>query len=286
MTSKLFDEPLLKPQDYSPLFENWEDKVAYPVKTFKDGLTYGVPTFLSHFKGGNLFFRWMNRKKNHRGFQYKEGLNVDVLKFKPSGSCKQGGLYFASLSTIDKWRRYGECGSFHLIALPSDEIVYVDGQDKFKVHSFILGPEIDFEKFVYRLLEQDFPFERLSVKFTDFDRLSRTYEIKTKKLVKCLHIRNGGQFKLYIENGRVSDRLILGIEEAFRDYTFINCKFDGLKIIDFDFGEAKLRDCSFTNCDLTLSDFSKVDSELTFVCCNLLFTKYNEEKHRVDDKTR
>jgi len=280
MSSNPFDEPLLKPEvDYSSLFENWEDKIAYPVKTFKDGLTYSVPTFLSFFKGGNLFFRWMNREKNHRGFQYKEGLNVDTLKFKPSGSCKRGGLYFASLSTIEKWRGVG--GSLHLIALPSYEKVYVDGRDKFKVHSFILGPEIDYEKLIYNLVEQEFPFERLSVRFDDKNDIIRDYQFKKNKIVKGLWIYKREKYKLSILNS-----LHISIDEAFKDYTFVDCKFCNLNIIDYDFEEAKLENCNFYNCDLTLSDLSKIQGSIEFKDCNLLYTKYDEEKHQVVGKSR
>jgi hypothetical protein len=31
----------------------------------------------------------------HNGMVYKEGLNIDILSFNPSGDCEPGGIYFA-----------------------------------------------------------------------------------------------------------------------------------------------------------------------------------------------
>jgi len=268
-------EPLLKQnsskRDYSKLFENWEDKIAWPVKMWKTKMTYDVPTFLTHFKGGNLFFRWMNDGKRHNDFQYVRGLNVDTQKFNPSGSCCRGGLYFSSLPSI---RQFGglNSGSFHLIALPNDEIVYAESLEKFKIHSFILGPEIDFTKLVRKLLKQDFPFHRLSVKFCDRDNIIRKHRIENRKIVNDIRIYGNNTNRL-----NVSRNIILGYEEAFRDYTFIDCSFHNIKLIDFDFGEAKLQNCKFVNCDFTLSDFSKIQGKITFGRnCKLLYTKYNK----------
>jgi hypothetical protein len=51
------------------------------------------------------FFKIVN-PKGHNGMVYKEGLNVDVLPFNPSGDCEAGGIYFSS-SDIFAFMDYG-----------------------------------------------------------------------------------------------------------------------------------------------------------------------------------
>ena len=40
------------------------------------------------------FVKLTNENECHNNFQYKDGLNVDTIKFNPTGLCQPGGLYF------------------------------------------------------------------------------------------------------------------------------------------------------------------------------------------------
>lgn len=41
------------------------------------------------------FYKILNKEEKHYRMQYKFGLNVDVLSFKPKGDCAPGGIYFS-----------------------------------------------------------------------------------------------------------------------------------------------------------------------------------------------
>ena len=55
---------------------------------------------------GFRFYRLLNKEENHRGFQYKTGLNIDTNEFNPSGSCEKGGLYFFDEAQLINYSRY------------------------------------------------------------------------------------------------------------------------------------------------------------------------------------
>ena len=40
-------------------------------------------------------YKILNKKENHHGLQYKTGLNIDPIRFNPTGDCLKGGIYFA-----------------------------------------------------------------------------------------------------------------------------------------------------------------------------------------------
>ncbi|AYV85343.1 MAG: ankyrin repeat protein [Satyrvirus sp.] len=48
-------------------------------------------------KDKSLYFKIMNVKENHHGYQYRDGLNVLDKEFDddPYNHCSKGGLYFA-----------------------------------------------------------------------------------------------------------------------------------------------------------------------------------------------
>lgn len=54
-----------------------------------------------------IYFKITNRKENHHGFQYQDGLNVDDQPFNPSGCCSGGGLYFTTLENLHMFENFG-----------------------------------------------------------------------------------------------------------------------------------------------------------------------------------
>jgi len=88
------------------------------------------------------YYRLTNHEENHRGMQYADGLNQDIVEFRPNGKCSEGGMYF--LSEANLWR-FNE-----LVSLP-DELVWIrqvsfpvdariwDEGNKYKCDRFILG---------------------------------------------------------------------------------------------------------------------------------------------------
>src|SRR5271170_7606741 len=65
------------------------------------------------------FYKITNAKEIHRGFAYKDGLNILDKKFNGHGSCVAGGLYFTNLYNLHNFYAFG----IHLreIFLPLDD---------------------------------------------------------------------------------------------------------------------------------------------------------------------
>lgn len=61
------------------------------------GKEYTGKEFNSLTKDKN-FVKLTTQNEIHNGFQYKTGLNVDHIPFRPYGECCEGGLYFCDIS--------------------------------------------------------------------------------------------------------------------------------------------------------------------------------------------
>lgn len=83
----------------------------------------------------NIFIKITNNNQNHKGFQYKIGLNIDTLPFNPTGTCNKGGLYFIEFKYAIFYRYYGDFISHAMI--PNDALVYIE-QNKYKTNKLIL----------------------------------------------------------------------------------------------------------------------------------------------------
>ena len=57
-----------------------------------------------------MYFKITNKKENHHGFQYVDGLNVLEEEFNndPEQSCCAGGFYFTNAANILKFIGYGK----------------------------------------------------------------------------------------------------------------------------------------------------------------------------------
>lgn len=79
---------------------------------------------LNELNNNKPFYKFINRNKIHKGFTYKQGLNVDTLPFNPTDTCRQGGLYFTTKDNIFHFKKYGDyCCN---IIIPDDAQCYVE----------------------------------------------------------------------------------------------------------------------------------------------------------------
>ena len=69
-----------------------------------------------------MYYKILNQTMNHHGFQYKEGVNVDIIPFHPSGECQAGGLYFTDWNHIHEYISYGTLLAD--VSIPDDALVY------------------------------------------------------------------------------------------------------------------------------------------------------------------
>ena len=83
------------------------------------------------------FYKLTNESECHHNFQFKDGLNVDILMFDPEGECEPGGLYFTELNKISCWISYINIMYIREVEICDDSIVKIE-KNKFKTDKFIL----------------------------------------------------------------------------------------------------------------------------------------------------
>ena len=101
------------------------------------------------------YYKVLNQELNHHGFQYVENaLNVDTLKFNPSGECESGGLYFTR-EDIFNFLKFG----IYLceVTIPEDAKVYENPGPiiKWKADKIILGEKKKIDLSVIRALIEE-----------------------------------------------------------------------------------------------------------------------------------
>jgi hypothetical protein len=87
----------------------------------------------------NCFYKITTKNENHRGYQYKDGVNVLDCPFEEQGSCVPGGLYFASEFHIHNFIGLGEW--LRIIKIPKGIRIVQDRSDdyvKYRASSIIL----------------------------------------------------------------------------------------------------------------------------------------------------
>jgi hypothetical protein len=88
--------------------------------------------------GEKTFVKLTNKTENHRGFQYKDGLNIDTNEF---GIQFDVGLFFTEYDKIYKWIEinYNYSHSYYrIVTIPDYSQVCID-YDAYKTDKFILG---------------------------------------------------------------------------------------------------------------------------------------------------
>ena len=92
---------------------------------------------------GKIFIKLTNVSENHNGYQFRTGLNIDSLKFNPSGECQPGGIYFCLLEDLSLWLNYGGQQMFYVrfVTIASDAQVWIE-INKFKADRLILSDRV------------------------------------------------------------------------------------------------------------------------------------------------
>ena len=57
---------------------------------------------------GVQFVKLTNKKENHNGYQFKDGLNVDNVPFCIDSECTPGGIYFCRFNNFVRWLSYND----------------------------------------------------------------------------------------------------------------------------------------------------------------------------------
>ena len=89
------------------------------------------------------YYKITNKEECHYGMEYKNGLNIDILPFDPTGPCCPGGIYFADKENICKFLNYG-C-FIREVVIPGDALIYHEN-NKSKADKVILKERRDLSK--------------------------------------------------------------------------------------------------------------------------------------------
>ena len=88
-----------------------------------------------------MYYKITNKKENHHGFQYSDGLNILIDDFNndPNQSCCKGGLYFTDAENIFEFLDYGIY--LREITLPTSDqnFCMVKDKNKWRANMVILG---------------------------------------------------------------------------------------------------------------------------------------------------
>lgn len=122
------------------------------------------------------FYKLLADDLVHNWFTYKEGLNVDLLKFNPSGQCQPGGLYFTQLRYLDLWSNK-HWTKIAAVTLPPDAQLYPEPcGTKWKADRLVLSDIRPLHEFLAELDETSL-----------LEMLSGHHSLKTQFLIR--HIR-------------------------------------------------------------------------------------------------
>ena len=95
------------------------------IADLEESFTGSHASYVSSVKpeiNSQIYFKITNRKENHHGFQYKDGLVSDIHPFNPSGCCSGGGLYFTTLEKLHMFEQFGT--NIRPIVVPSGVPIY------------------------------------------------------------------------------------------------------------------------------------------------------------------
>ena len=88
------------------------------------------------------FVKLTNQNSVHNGFKFVEGLNIDVIKFKPTHRCGPGGFYFCEYSKFGDWINYNKNIGMSMyiwdVVIPNDAKIFVL-RNKIKCDKFIIS---------------------------------------------------------------------------------------------------------------------------------------------------
>ena len=149
------------------------------------------------------FYRLTNKEERHNKFQYKTGLNTDILPFNPDGECKPGGLYFFHASQIPSYDSY--CRDVHYIRkvfFTPESRIYVE-EGKFKTNEFVLGEREKFFciKFFLKKYLNEENSEQRCIPFVKEDGMNLRYITKNQTDEICkLAVQENGHALQFVEN--------------------------------------------------------------------------------------
>jgi len=90
---------------------------------------------------GVRFVKLTYENEVHHDFQFKDGLNADILPFNTVFDKSAGGLYFCRFDQALEWLffSWSPLHWYRFVEIPDDAKVYVEDENRIKANKIILG---------------------------------------------------------------------------------------------------------------------------------------------------
>ena len=106
-----------------------------------------------NFDYSKTYYKVLNEKENHHGFQYKDGLNILDKKFdNPDEPCSTGGLYFVDIDHLPLMFNYGD--HIREIKIPDGSKIAQNGYE-WRTDKMILGRTIMKDEYFEKMWNPD-----------------------------------------------------------------------------------------------------------------------------------
>lgn len=146
------------------------------------------------------YYKLLHKSLIHHGFEYKLGLNIDIVPFNPSDNCLGGGLYFFNEYQLLRWNKYiKDIYYISEVDLPVDAKIYhEEGKskaDKIILKNLEIFDEGNLEKYVNLNLNKNKCLEvvRQNVHVLEY--------VKNQPLEICLKVVRQNAYALkYVKN--------------------------------------------------------------------------------------
>ena len=101
------------------------------------GLVLSGVEFNKLIEGTNLkFYKLTYLDEVHNDYEFKTGINKDILEFQPEGECLPGGIYFTESEFLSNW--HGDHFWKRLVTIPPEAQVKIEN-NKMKANVLILS---------------------------------------------------------------------------------------------------------------------------------------------------
>lgn len=171
--------------------------------------------FNKKYKHVNLY-KFLPENHIIKDYEFKEGLNVDVLSFFPDSNAPPGDFHFCEESKCYLfWKEHGKCIAF--IKIPDNATVFIDKENiKFKSNKITITNIINFST-----IDNKFWVDMFQKDYRAFEFIH--YENQTKGMCILAVQYNGNMIRFVKPEYQTEDMCILAIRKKWFKFTFC-CK--------------------------------------------------------------
>ena len=184
----------------------------------------------SQLNKNERYYKLTNMDEIHGCMHYVNGLNIDMMEFKPTGECSDGGLYFFSSIQLLRHHKYiTDYAWIREVTFDGIETtdVYIE-KGKYKTHQFILGQRnavIPCD--VYKYVKHDILIDAIQKDKNENNEIFRSIPCCMKTYELCiLAVLNCGRTIRHVPNNMMNYKLcMIAVAQDGFAYVYIPDKF-------------------------------------------------------------